>query len=267
MTLFISDIDGTLLNKERTISPATADAIRGVVEAGHTFVLCSSRMPSSMRILEAIYGGHGVPLIAYNGGLVVNLNGKIVHNVPVDPDSAVEIYDASRNLNLHASFYSGDDWFAWGDDYWSQRETNNTGVSPNPEQASHYAETGLIREAPPHKVMCMGEKELVDSIESQLSANERVVTYRAKDTYLEIANSTASKGDGVTMAAAELGIDLGDVHFFGDNYNDLSAFAVAGISIAVANARPEVLKAADVLTDSNHEDGVANYLNNWLAST
>ena len=109
--------------------------------------------------------------------------------------------------------------------------------------------------------MCMGEAHLIDEIENLLATNNGVVTYRAKDTYLEIANSASSKGDGVERAAAELGVDLADVHFFGDNYNDLSAFSVAGISIAFANAREEVLAAADVVTDSNHDDGVANYLN------
>ena len=261
MALFISDIDGTLLNPERTISPTTEAAIRRVITDGHQFVLCSSRPPTSMRILEAIYGGKNAPLIAYNGGLVLNSHGEVALDVPLDPASARQIFDASTDLNLHASFYSGENVFAWADDYWSQREANNTMVQPNPEPASYYAESGLIDEASPHKVMCMGEAHLIDEIENLLATNNGVVTYRAKDTYLEIANSASSKGDGVERAAAELGVDLADVHFFGDNYNDLSAFSVAGISIAVANAREEVLAAADVVTDSNHDDGVANYLN------
>ena len=264
MALFISDIDGTLLNPERTISPGTDLAIRRVIEAGHHFVLASSRPPRSMRILEAIYGGTGVPLAAYNGGLVLNSDGDAVLDVPVDAASAALIYEKCRELDLHCSFYSGDDWYAWADDHWSQRETNNTAISPNPEPASHYAETDLITEAPPHKIMCMGEPHLIDQIESLLESRKAVVTYRAKDTYLEIANSAVSKGDGAEMAANELGVDLGDVHFFGDNFNDLPAFAVAGTAIAVANARPEVLAAADITTASNHDDGVAEYLNHWM---
>ena len=265
MALFISDIDGTLLNPERTISPVTEEAIRAIISNGHSFVLASSRPPRSMRILEAIYGGTGVPLVAYNGGLVVNGEGKTVLNVPVDTETSLLIYEACWEIDLHCSFYSGDDWYAWGDDHWSQRETNNTGISPNTLPARRYAETDRIDDAPPHKIMCMGEPELVDSIERLLSNNDAVVTYRAKDTYLEIANSAVSKGDGVTMAAAELGIDVHDVYFFGDNYNDLPAFAVAGTSIAVANGRPEVREAADVVTDTHHENGVANYLNQWTA--
>lgn len=264
MALFISDIDGTLLNPERTISPTTETAIRRVFDAGHHFVLCSSRPPTSMRILEGIYGGAEVPLIAYNGGLVMNSDGEVVLDVPVETETALLVYEACWEVDLHVSFYAGNNWYAWGEDHWSQRETNNTMVSPHPQPARRYAETDRIEATPPHKIMCMGEAHLVDQIETLLAAHDNVVTYRAKDTYLEIANSAVSKGDGVEMAAAELGVDLADVHFFGDNYNDLPAFQVAGSSIAVANARQEVLDAADVVTNTHHENGVAAYLDSWL---
>ena len=218
-----------------------------------------------MRILEGVYGGAYVPLVAYNGGLVMDREGTVVLDVPIDTETALLIYEACWEVDLHASFYAGYDWYAWADDHWSQRETNNTGISPHRLPARRYAETDRIEETPPHKIMCMGDREHIDNIEGLLGDHDTVVTYRAKDTYLEIANSAVSKGAGVQMAADELGVDLANVHFFGDNYNDLSAFDVAGTSIAVANARPEVLDAADVITESNHDNGVATYLDQWLA--
>ncbi len=264
MALFISDIDGTLLNPQRSLSRATEAAIRRVVGAGHHFVLCSSRPPTSMRILEAIYEGSGVPLVAYNGGLVLNSAGTAVLDTPIDADSALLIYEACWERDLHASFYAGNDWFAWGNDRWSERESNNTMVAPNSRRASEYVESDQVTEAPPHKIMCMGNANLINDLETMLSSNDAVVTYRAKDTYLEIANSAVSKGDGVLVAAAELGVEMRDVHVFGDNFNDLPAFAVAGTAVAVANANPAVLDAADVITSAHHDDGVARYLENWL---
>ena len=71
MTLFCSDVDGTLLDHRRTLSSRTVAAIRAVREAGHTFVLCSSRMPASLEGLERLCGVEPTPLIAYNGGLVL----------------------------------------------------------------------------------------------------------------------------------------------------------------------------------------------------
>ena len=266
MALFISDIDGTLLNPERKLSSVTEATIRRATNEGHTFVLCSSRPPSSMRGLEAVYGGGGVPLIAYNGGFVVNSAGSVVLDVPIDPAVAMAIYAECERLDLHCSFYSGEDWFVWGDDKWAQRETENTAVSPNAELAREYAESGRLAAAPPHKIMCMGDPELIDQVEQMLGTNDQTVTYRSKDTYLEIANAMSSKGAAVAMVADELGVPLEDVHYFGDNYNDLSAFEVVGTSIAVANAKQEVLDAADVITERHHDDGVAVYLASQLAN-
>lgn len=265
MALFCTDIDGTLLNPERTLSKRTIEAIRKVRAAGHAFVLCSSRMPESMRILERLYDGTDEPLIAYNGGLVLSRSGAVVQDVAIASEHARRIAEYCSDVDLHASFYAGEDWHVWGDDPWTAREINNTGVVPRSMPSREYISSGRVDVNPPHKVMCMGEPALIDGIETILNAEPEIVFYRSKDTYLEIANAACSKGLGVTAAAEELGYDKGDCYFFGDNYNDLSAFAVVGTSIAVANGKQAVLDAATVTTGRHHDDGVASYLEEWLA--
>lgn len=264
MALFFTDIDGTLLNPERTLSMRTIAAIRSVREAGHRFVLCSSRMPESMRILERLYDGVGEPLIAYNGALVLSQAGEIVHDVAIAPADARRVADYCEGVNLHASFFAGEDWHVWADDEWAAREINNTGVQPRPSTAREYVASGRIDEHPPHKVMCMGDPALIDGLEKLLVTVGSAVTYRSKDTYLEIANAKCSKASGVVSTAAELGFERSDCYFFGDNHNDLSAFAAVGTSIAVANGKTPVLEAASIITSRNHEDGVATYLEDWL---
>lgn len=266
MALFCTDIDGTLLNPERTLSERTIEAIRAVRAAGHAFVLCSSRMPESMRILERLYDGADEPLIAYNGGLVLSRSGEVVHNLPIAPEHARRIAEHCAKVDLHASFFAGEDWHVWAEDRWAAREINNTGVSPRSMLSLEYISSGRVDANPPHKVMCMGEPALVDEIEMLLGAEAAVVTYRSKDTYLEIANAACSKGLGVEAAAAELGYAKDECYFFGDNYNDIPAFASVGTSIAVANGKKAVLDAATVTTARHHDDGVAVYLENWLAA-
>ncbi len=266
MTLFCSDIDGTLLNAERTLSVRTIAAIRRVVDAGHVFVLCSSRMPASMRPIEGLYDGGGVPLIAYNGGIVLRSDGSTALDVRIRPDDAMAVYDLCAELDLHGSFYSGDDWFVWAHDRWAERETANTGVTPNPEPAVVYRTSGRILTAPPHKIMCMGDPAAIDRVERMLADRPGLVGYRSKDTYLEIANATCSKGDGLAVVAAELGSEPRDCVYFGDNDNDLSAFAAVGTAVAVANAKPAVLAAATTVTTRHHDDGVAAYLEMFLAA-
>ena len=264
MALFFTDIDGTLLNPERTLSERTVRAIRGVRSAGHHFVLCSSRMPESMRILERMYDGVDEPLIAYNGGLVLSRTGQVVHDVPISPDDARVVARYCAEVELHASFFAGEDWHVWGDDKWTAREINNTGVRPRSLSSQDYVGSGRVDVHPPHKIMCMGEPELIDGLEALLAPVPSVVTYRSKDTYLEIANADCSKGMGVAAAASELGVDIQDCYFFGDNYNDIPAFAGVGTSVAVANGKSEVLEAATVTTARHHDDGVAQYLESWL---
>jgi Cof subfamily protein (haloacid dehalogenase superfamily) len=264
MALFFTDIDGTLLNPERTLSSRTIQAVRDVRAAGHHFVLCSSRMPESMRILERLYDGADEPLIAYNGGLVLSRSGQVVHDVPIAPADARLIFEYCEDVNLHASFFAGEEWHVWADDKWSAREINNTGVQPRSSLSQEYVSSGRVDENPPHKVMCMGEPTLVEELERLLATVRSVVTYRSKDTYLEIANADCSKGMGVAAAASELGVDRSECYFFGDNYNDIPAFGTVGTSIAVANGKPSVIDAATVVTARHHDDGVAQYLEDWL---
>lgn len=266
MAMFCTDIDGTLLNPDRTLSLRTIEAIRAIRAAGHAFVLCSSRMPESMRILERLYDGVDEPLIAYNGGLVLSRRGTVVHDVTIAPDHARRIAEYCSDADLHASFFAGENWHIWDDDRWTAREINNTGVYPHSMASKTYISSGRVDTNPPHKVMCMGEEQLVDGIEALLSTEPGVVTYRSKDTYLEIANSACSKGLGVEAAAEELGYAKSDCYFFGDNYNDIPAFAAVGTSIAVANGKQAVLDAATVTTSRHHDDGVAAYLETWLAA-
>ncbi len=265
MTLFCCDIDGTLLDSHRTLSARTVAAVRAVREAGHAFVLCSSRMPSSMVALDRLAGGSGLPLIAYNGGLVVRGDGTVATDERIAAEDARLVYETCARLDLHASFFAGNGWYSWGSDRWTRREVSHTAVQPATESAHDYAAEGRVEADPPHKVMGMGDAALVDELEQVLAGRPGLVTYRSKDTYLEVASAACSKGAGVASVAAELGVELADTVFYGDNDNDLSAFAVVGTSVAVANAKPHVLAAADETTAAHHADGVAVHLERWLS--
>ncbi len=170
-----------------------------------------------------------------------------------------------ERLGLHASFFAGDDWYAWGPDQWTEREATITAVDPSPESAHDYVASGRVDTQPPHKVMAMGDPALVDELEAALAGRDGTRDLPVQGTYLEIANADCSKGDGLRALAGELGIDVADTVFFGDNHNDVSAFAVAGTAVAVSNAVEPALDAATVVTGHHREDGVAEYLEDWLA--
>jgi Cof subfamily protein (haloacid dehalogenase superfamily) len=266
MTLFCSDIDGTLLNPERTISKRTAAAIGAAIAAGHPFILCSSRMPASMDQLRRLFSDERQPMIAYNGGLIIGQDEEILFTQTIPAAAARGIFDLCDEIDLHASYYCTDRWYAWADDRWTDRETNNTGVTPDGRSTRQFVADGGLEQALPHKVMLMGDKSLIDRAEVALRDDDDLVTYRSKETYLEVASARCSKGTALIHLAELLGYPLSETVFFGDNHNDLSAFEVAGTSVAVANAVGAVLVAADRVTARHHDDGVAVFLEEFLST-
>jgi Cof subfamily protein (haloacid dehalogenase superfamily) len=90
------------------------------------------------------------------------------------------------------------------------------------------------------------------------------LTHSSSEGLLEISAAGVSKATGLASLAEEHGIDAADVVAFGDMPNDLPMLAWAGLGVAVANAHPEVVAAADEVTASNDDDGVAQVLDRWF---
>jgi hydroxymethylpyrimidine pyrophosphatase-like HAD family hydrolase len=91
-------------------------------------------------------------------------------------------------------------------------------------------------------------------------------THSSADGLLEMSAEGVSKASGLAAFAADHGVAPADVVAFGDMPNDLPMLAWAGCAVAVANAHPEVLEAADLVTGSNDDDGVAQVLEDWFSS-
>lgn len=257
--LLCSDIDGTLLNKDRELSAATIAQFNRVKD-GCQCVLASSRMPDAMRHLQHELSIEKSPLIAYNGGLVL-ADDRVLTSTEIPNAIVSQIAVFARNTEVHVSIYNADDWYVPQWDYWAERETNNTKVKPvvrnMQDTLSEFKQTN--RGA--HKVMCMGPAEEIARIYDSLMEiyEYELHIYKSKDTYLEIANKKISKKSAIqTLLDIEFpALDWQQVIAFGDNYNDMEMIEAVGMGVAVGNAKPEVLAMADFITGTNKEDGVA----------
>ena len=261
--LLCSDIDGTLLNKDRVLSSATIDQFNRVKDTCHC-VLASSRMPDAMRHLQKDLSIEKSPLIAYNGGLVL-ADDRVLTSMEIPYTIVNQIATLAIDTEVHVSIYNADDWFVPQWDYWAERETNNTKVKPTVRNIQETLSEFKLTNRGAHKVMCMGPaEEIAEIYKSLMDLYEYDLhIYKSKDTYLEIANKKISKKSAIqTLLDIEFPkLDWKQVIAFGDNYNDMEMLDAVGMGVAVGNAKPEVLAMANFITKTNKEDGVAMAMN------
>ena len=259
--IIFTDIDGTLLNRDRQLSPLTLKVFQQLKEK-LPVVLISSRMPQAMEHLQEELEISHQPLICYNGALV-RVDGKIVSSTEIPLEILNDLHKFNSSLNCHISLYNDRDWYVPQKDKWAKREENNTKVTPSMKPVEKVLEDWRISEKGAHKIMCMGEAEKIDAIEKHLFEEHKnqLHLYRSKDTYLEITNIKVSKLTAVKLLLdSHFQLSLEETIAFGDNYNDLEMLEAAGMGIAVGNARPEILEVAKQVTLHNTEDGVAKSL-------
>lgn len=256
-----SDIDGTLLNAEREPSPALIAEVARLTANGIPFILISSRMPEAMTWIQDKLGISGLPLVAYNGGLVM-VDGKAVHSETIPLIIVRAVHEFRYKTKLSIQLFHADEWYVESMDFYALREENNTRVSPTVRKMKDTIMDWKKRgDIGAHKIMVMGEPGEIDAITGQLTRvfGDRLHLYRSKDTYLEIASKNISKRTGIEqlLAAKYPGRTLADCIAFGDNYNDIEMLKSVGLGVAVANAKSEVLAVADVTAPAAKADGVA----------
>lgn len=259
--IIFTDIDGTLLNKDRVLSPLTLKVFRELQQS-IPVVLISSRMPQAMQHLQKELHISHQPLICYNGGLII-VDGKVRSSTEIPWETINDLHNFNREVNCHLSLYNNTDWFVPEMDHWAKREENNTRVRPKVMNIEQVLKNWKPTSKGAHKIMCMGEPEKINSIENHLleKYGKELHLYRSKDTYLEIANKKVSKLTAINLLLhSHYGFSLEQSIAFGDNHNDYEMLQAAGLGIAVANAKPEVLEIAKQITHPGKEDGVARSL-------
>jgi len=270
--LICTDVDGTLLNKQREIDEYTIKVF-AQLNKNIQVVLASSRMPKALWHLQKTLSIEQMPLICYNGALMLSSgetfdSEKALFSVTIPGKNVHEIINQAKINQVHISIYQNNAWLASEMDFYAQREINNTRVHPDglltdfsDEELNSFIENGA------HKIMLMGKPELIDLIEKSLRTSPDVSVWRSKDIYLEITPST-NKSEGLAVLLKKLSnyadITLDEVMAFGDNYNDKELIQNVKYGIAVGNSVQEIKEIAYAVTKPNTEHGVAYYLNTFF---
>ena len=256
-----SDLDGTLLRSDGTLDPRSRRALAALDDAGILLVLCTARPARWIEPLAAQIGHGGVAVCA-NGAVVWDLDaGAALEVGSLAPAIAAEIVARLRDALPEAA--------------WAVERTHGYGHEPAyqprwpvPEDTEIDAIELLIAQ-PAVKLMLR---------HPALSADELLATARelvgelchcshssSADSLLEICAAGVSKASSLASVCGQRGIAAAQVVAFGDMPNDLPMLEWAGHGVAVANAHPDVLAAADEVTGANDEAGVAQVLERLLA--
>ncbi|MDY1045931.1 Cof-type HAD-IIB family hydrolase [Pseudomonas coleopterorum] len=259
--LVLSDMDGTLLMPDHSLSPAVVEAVAQLRAAGVKFTLASSRPPRAMRQqIEAL--GIDLPTAAFNGGVLINADGSELQSHWVDRE-AVDIC-----LALFAE-HALDVW-VFADDQWLARN-RQAEYFPKELHALGY-EPLIVEDFTPyldrvHKMVATsGNFQLLVDLEQQLQAplHGKAIAARSQRYYLDITAVLANKGEALATLAERLGIELANTAVLGDGGNDVAMFKRAGFSVAMGQGEQVVREQADAVTASNAEDGVAQAIHELI---
>jgi HAD superfamily hydrolase (TIGR01484 family) len=257
--LVASDLDGTLLRPGQTVSDRTRAALAAAREAGITVVLVTGRQPRSLAPVAERIGVGGIAICA-NGALIWDLDtGTMVDSTPLAAEVATRLVHAVREavpgvllaVELEERFGREPGW-----------AEDSSPIDPGALEADALELiTGpVIKLLARHPTLPFAEF----SERARRAVGDDAVATWADLRLVEISAAGVTKAYALERLCQGLGIDPSQVVAVGDMPNDLAMLRWAGTAVAVANATQEVLDAADEVTASNLEDGVAQLLERIL---
>jgi Cof subfamily protein (haloacid dehalogenase superfamily) len=262
ISLLLSDVDGTLVTRQKALTPRTEAAVKMLGEAGISFTVTSSRPPRGLsHLVEPL--NLTLPLGGFNGGgLMRPQDGSIVEALMLPPDAAHAAFDITLKHGLDPWVYTATEWYV--------RDL----------EAPHVARETFTITFPPivvtdfedqlnncGKIVAVGDdfeavlacnRELDEVLDSKASAT------RSQAYFIDITHPDANKGHMVTTMARILSIPASEIATIGDMANDLLMFQKSGLSIAMGNATDDVKAQAKLETDTNEEDGFAKAVERFL---
>ncbi|WP_190811520.1 HAD family hydrolase [Flagellimonas sp. S3867] len=261
--ILCSDLDGTLLSTKNDVSEFTISQINRIKHRTRV-ILVSARMPKSITYLQKRMGIEEHPIISYNGALILE-KGKVLHNTTIPIAKTLALHTICMDQNIRLGLYRHDDWFVSETSERVEKEIFNTKVKPTFEPTQITLKKWQNENLGVHKIMLMGSKENIDGLSLILDTDfsSEMNSYRSNDTLIEIAPKSSSKLSGI-KSILKPEETLKEVIAFGDNYNDVEMLRSVGFGVAVSNARKEAKEAANKVTLSNKEHGVAQFIKDHL---
>lgn len=264
--ILVLDLDGTLTNSKKEITPATKDALIDIQKKGVKVVLASGRptpgvLPVAKHLHLDEFGGY---VLSFNGGRITDCHAnETMYNCLLTDGFAKPLYEIVRKYpELDLVTYS-DDTILSGirSNSYTEFESfiNHMPIVELPDFLHQIPEH-------PNKFLVTGEPDIVALAKEEISAHfgSKLNVYCSDPFFLEIMPPGIDKGSSLLRLLESIGMSADQMICCGDGFNDITMIEVAGLGVAMANAQSVVLDKADFVTKSNDEDGVLHVINTFL---
>lgn len=263
--MIVLDLDGTLTNSKKEITPRTKEVLLRLQEEGGKVVLASGRpTPGIVNLAKELhmdeYGGY---VLSYNGARIINYaTGEVVYNRTVPQELVPDIYKEASAFDAAILTYSEKEIIlANGMNDYCALESRINGIPIR--EVEDFVD---FVDFPVNKFLLAGEPELMLTAQAHMREmfGWQLNIFRSEPFFLELMPQSIDKAYSLGKLLEHIGMDREHMICCGDGFNDKSMLHFAGLGVAMANAQPEVKEAADYITASNDEDGVAKVVERFM---
>lgn len=259
--LVVSDMDGTLLTPDKQITPQSLSAAQALRHVGIPLCLVSSRPPGGM---EMYFDQLGIntPYGALNGGTLFNPDRTIRSSLSLDPQTVLDALDMLQAQKVDTWLFRGHAWFVRNaQSPLVQAESRTVQTIPTQvDNLSAYTQNigKVAGSTADHAALHEQEADIGRKL-----AGRACVALSSK-WFLDITPLHANKGYAVRQLAAYYGVSVEEVACIGDMNNDVPMLSIAGLSIAMGQATPDVQASAHFVTSPNTQEGWARAITDFI---
>ncbi len=271
-TLYVTDLDGTLLNKNDRINPKSIEIINSLVEKGMAFTYATARSLVSASVVTQGLSTN-IPVIAYNGAFIFQpATGEILFREHFSREEMTYASDLIRTYEISPLIYSfidGVEKVSWNPVRENDGVQRYLSLRKGDRRLRPVENNAQLYEGEIFYFTCIGTKEELMPLYEAISKNKQYRCTIQQELYrpeyfCEIMPAGATKANAIRKLKEMRGCDK--VISFGDAINDLPMFEISDACYAVENAVEELKAAADGVIGSNENDGVAKWLLEHFAS-
>lgn len=263
--MIVLDLDGTLTNEKKEITPKTKNALMQAQAMGVKVVLASGRPTYGITALAdelelSKYGGY---ILAFNGGKITDCRtGEVLFEQILDEQLVPVLYHAAKDAGMEILTYQGE------------------GIAATKKENKYVLHEAFINKMPVmeytdflgqlvypiNKCLIVGDPSPLHELELRLVAqlDTQMSLYRSAGFFLECVPLGIDKAHSIERLLQLVGITREEIIACGDGYNDQSMISYAGLGVAMANAPKDIQDTADYITYSNEEDGVAHVIDKFI---